>query len=185
MSTIFEAVRDVSCIQAARQLGIQYKMRGNFGWAFCPLHRETGHASMWLSDDRGWTCYGCHKGGDAVKLYQEYLHVSPYEAAKQLAKDAGIVVDSDGKWRSKRPSIKRETIKEYRKRERNNLKTLYAEQDTKCRELANKLGAAAWDNDEFVTALTNRSNIDEQLEILDSMSDMELRELIEERTRHD
>ena len=185
MSTIFEAVRDVSCIQAARQLGIQYKMRGNFGWAFCPLHRETGHASMWLSDDRGWTCYGCHKGGDAVKLYQEYLHISPYEAAKQLAKDAGIVVDSDGKWRSKRPPIKRETVKEYRKRQRENMKMLLAEEDVKCKALADKLGEDAWDNTEFVAALSNKAHLQEQLEKLDALTDFELRELLEGKNKHD
>ncbi len=183
MSTIFEAVSGVSCIQAARMLGIQYKMRGNYGWAFCPLHRETGHASLWLSDDRGWTCYGCHKGGDAVKLYEEYLHIKPYEAAKQLAKDAGIVVDSDGKWRSKRPPIKRETVKDYRRRARDTYKAMRAEQDEICKAKASELGEAAWDDEDFVKALKELASINEKLDKLEALTDFELREILEAKNK--
>lgn len=96
MGALFDALRGVSSIQAAVALGIPLKRQhGSVAWALCPMHGETGHASLFLSDERGWYCYGCHRGGDAVRLYQEYLGLEPVDAARALARDMGIDTEDD------------------------------------------------------------------------------------------
>lgn len=91
--SIFDVCKSVSALDAAERLGIALKRRGNVGWALCPLHGERGHASLcFYSGNKGWYCYGCHKGGDAVRLYQEYLGLDALDAAEQLARDFGLPV---------------------------------------------------------------------------------------------
>ena len=94
--SIFDDVRGVSSLDAAQALGIRVKIRGRRGWALCPFHGETGHASLcFYPDSGGWYCFGCHAGGDAVKLYELYLGEEPLEAARTLAQDFGIPISED------------------------------------------------------------------------------------------
>lgn len=92
---VFDDVRGISALDAARALGIRVQIRGSRGWALCPFHGERGHASLCLYPDSGWYCFGCHAGGDAVRLYEMYLGVTPLEAAQTLAQDFGIPIDCD------------------------------------------------------------------------------------------
>ena len=92
--SIFEDCKSISCVDAAVMLGIPLKRNtGMVAWALCPIHGERGHPSLFLSADRGWYCYGCHRGGDAVRLYQDILGMEPIDAARQCANDFGIQVD--------------------------------------------------------------------------------------------
>ena len=43
--------------------------------------------------DGGWNCFGCYKGGDAVKLYEEFYRSKPVEAARMLAAVFGTEID--------------------------------------------------------------------------------------------
>ena len=150
MGTLFDATRDVSCIQAAMQLGIPLKrQRGDIAWALCPLHGETGHPSMWLSDSRGWYCYGCHRGGDAIRLYQEYLRCTPVEAARALARDAGIDVSEDNSGdRKPRVTVRhlKDALKARRKALIEQTCEAWLKADREITEISAKLGEAAFDD---------------------------------------
>lgn len=89
MNDLFEAVRHVSALEAAERLGWKLRRNGSKHWACCPLHGEKT-ASLCIYDSGTWYCFGCHKGGDAVRLYQELYGLEPYPAAVQLAEDFGI-----------------------------------------------------------------------------------------------
>ena len=92
--SLFDELRGASCVRAAEALGIAMKRKnGGVAWALCPMHGERGHASLFLSDNRGWYCYGCHRGGDAVRLYQEMLGLDALSAARQCARDLGYPCD--------------------------------------------------------------------------------------------
>lgn len=94
--SIFDDCRQVSCVDAAVMLGIPLKKNtGMVAWALCPIHGERGHPSLFLSAHRGWYCYGCHRGGDAVRLYQDVLGMEPLDAARQCANDFGLQVDDE------------------------------------------------------------------------------------------
>ena len=94
---VFDDCRQVSCVDAAIALGIPLKRNtGRNAWALCPIHGERGHPSLFLSADRGWYCYGCHRGGDAVRLYENILGLEPLAAAQRCADDFGIPYDDSG-----------------------------------------------------------------------------------------
>ena len=82
MSVLFDAVRHITAIDAAERAGIPMVRRGSSYWACCPLHGEKTPSLKFYEGDRGWTCFGCHKGGDAIKLYEELYRVEPVEAAR-------------------------------------------------------------------------------------------------------
>jgi len=63
--------------------------------ALCPFHSEKT-PSFFVSPSRGiFKCFGCGKGGDAIKFVADYENVSYVEAAKKLAKRFGIDVPEE------------------------------------------------------------------------------------------
>lgn len=126
--TIFEACREISCVDAAVAMGIRlHKSNGRTAWTLCPIHGERGHPSLFLSADRGWYCYGCHRGGhDAVSLYQAMYGSTPLEAAQRCAADFGLRYD-DGDFD---PNVVNVTARHLRK-------ALHKRRDEVRRELAN------------------------------------------------
>ena len=90
--SVFEQVRQITALEAAERLGLKLKKAGSKHWACCPLHGEKT-ASLCIYGDGTWYCFGCHKGGDAVRLYQEMFGLDAKDAALRLAEDFGIRVD--------------------------------------------------------------------------------------------
>ena len=186
MSALFDVLRDVSSIQAAMCLGIDVKFRGKVAWALCPLHGEKGHASMWLSDERGWYCYGCHKGGDAVRLYEEYLGVEPLEAARQLAHDMGVDVPDDDK-NTLYVNVRhlRDALTEKRKQLIKETSEKYLEADDAIEDLIRNVGQeAAFDDPRFAKLLEERSKLEIKLEVLQDATDSEILQIVKE-TEHE
>lgn len=178
---IFDVCRSVSALEAAYRLGIDVKQRGNAGWALCPLHGERGHASLcFYSGDKGWYCYGCHKGGDAVKLYQEYLGLDALDAARQLAQDFGLQVDDDYE-----PTlhVTAQHLKSALHKRRDALRTRFAnivcDADDYIQRLIHSEGMeAVLDNPQFMLLLNKRAEAQDKLDQLTDADDMELLELI-------
>jgi len=48
----------------------------------CPLHDEKTASFQCYPGGRGWYCFGCHKGGDVIRLVMELEHL-PFPAAMQ------------------------------------------------------------------------------------------------------
>lgn len=187
MGALFDALRGVSSIQAAVALGIPLKrQRGSVAWALCPMHGETGHASLFLSDERGWYCYGCHRGGDAVRLYQEYLGLEPVDAARALARDMGIDTEDDAPGtlyvnarhlsdalKTRRTKLLREAAE------------AYLQTDEAINRMVHSDGAeACWDNPKFHELLKQRGRLETRLDELQTADDAALLEMIKE-AEHD
>lgn len=187
MGALFDALRGVSSIQAAVALGIPLKrQRGSVAWALCPMHGETGHASLFLSDERGWYCYGCHRGGDAVRLYQEYLGLEPVDAARALARDMGIDTEDDAPGtlyvnarhlsdalKTRRTKLLREAAE------------AYLQADEAISRMVHSDGAeACWDNPKFHELLKQRGRLEARLDELQTADDAALLEMIKE-AEHD
>ena len=54
------------------------------GFVCCPLHGEKTPSLKVYNGSRGWHCYGCHKGGDALDFIQMYFGLS-FQAALEKA----------------------------------------------------------------------------------------------------
>ena len=187
MGALFDALRGVSSIQAAVALGIPLKrQRGSVAWALCPMHGETGHASLFLSDERGWYCYGCHRGGDAVRLYQEYLGLEPVDAARALARDMGIATEDDAPGTL---AVNARHLSDALKTRRTKLlreaAEAYLQADEAINRMAHSDGAeACWDNPKFHELLEQRGRLEARLDELQTADDAALLEMIKE-AEHD
>ena len=169
MSALFDAVRHISAADAAERAGIPLVRRGGSMWACCPLHGEKTPSMKFYEGDRGWVCFACHKGGDAVKLYEELYHVEPVEAARMLAAAFGITVDESAPG----PPTKPNPGKRHAERA---AEILFSQRwDAACDEkwrahaALEKLhteGAADWDNPIFIAALRVRALAEERLDAL-------------------
>lgn len=60
------------------------------GFVCCPFHGEKT-ASMKLYDgQRGWYCFGCHKGGDVIDFVREYFSLPFSAALAKINDDFGL-----------------------------------------------------------------------------------------------
>lgn len=169
MNGLFDEVRRVTALDAAERLGWRLKRNGSKYWACCPLHGEKT-ASLCIYDSGTWYCFGCHKGGDTVRLYQELYNLEPYPAAVQIAADFGIPL----------PDKEMPVTREPRKPTAYDLaRALEKKRNDEWSRLCNAYHRAnailaryttpnddAWESKEFITALKARSYADMRLDWL-------------------
>ena len=91
MTSYFDACRGVSSVSAAEHAGLKLRKSGKTFWAHCPFHEDkTASMALYDNPDKGWYCFSCKRGGDAVKLYQALYSIPPAQAAEKLAGDMGL-----------------------------------------------------------------------------------------------
>lgn len=190
MSALFDAVRGVSCISAAEKLGWPLRRHGNRAWARCPFHGERT-ASLCLYDgDRGFYCYGCHTGGDAVRLYAKALNLSPLDAARQLAADFGIATDGVVIPQARKPTIY--DIRYAVTKKRNERYGSLASVSRACTELLMKMANTAktierrdrlWENPRFLEVLMARTRANDELDRLETITLHEMTDYFREVDR--
>lgn len=83
--------------------------KGANHWGLCPFHHEKT-PSFSVSESRQiFHCFGCGKGGGAIRFVMEVENLSFPDAVRKLAEQAGMEVpDSgagEGQWREKRKRI--------------------------------------------------------------------------------
>lgn len=54
------------------------------GFCVCPLHGDRDASLKVYGGERGWTCYGCHKGGDVINLARELYGLKLTDAIRRL-----------------------------------------------------------------------------------------------------
>ena len=66
--------------------------KGSSWWGCCPFHKEKTPSFSVTPDKNMFYCFGCHKGGDAIKFVMEMERLTYPEAITQLAKKYGVEV---------------------------------------------------------------------------------------------
>ena len=79
-----DIVEIVSQYVSLQRVGSQYK-------SLCPFHSEKT-PSFFVTPGKGFKCFGCGKGGDAVKFLMEIEGISYAEAIERLATRYGITI---------------------------------------------------------------------------------------------
>ena len=96
----------VSALDVGEKYGIEVNRAG---FARCPFHaggnERTPSMKVWRGD-RGWHCYGCGKGGDAISLAQGILGISFSEAIRRLDSDFNLGLNIGGGRLSRNEQIK-------------------------------------------------------------------------------
>ena len=188
---VFELLRDVSSVDAAHALGLNLTRKGNKHWTLCPLHSDRKAPSMAIYEGSGgWYCYGCHAGGDAVKLYELVLGMEPIDAAYALAHALGIrVPDRDEAkqqdWRPSPEAARRAALREARQWFNQHYGQIadvghaaFAAASRRCpdpqRAVQRPDGSdprgALWDNKDFVQAVRLLAAAEENLDRLDAIA---------------
>lgn len=160
---LFDALRHISARDAAERAGLILHQRGGKWWTCCPLHGEKTASMAFYEGDRGWTCFGCHRGGDAVRLYAELFHLQPLEAAKALAAAFGISTDERaGPIPKPTPTVfnLRRALERFRAERLAALREARRLADGVCRCRATINGPEAWNDQNFVGALSARAAAD-------------------------
>ena len=190
MSVLFDAVRGVSCIAAAEKLGWPLKRHGNRAWTRCPFHEERTAPLCLYEGDRGFYCFGCHEGGDAVRLYAKALNMVSLDAARQLASDFGVTVVDGPPIRAREPTVQdiRYALFKRRVERYDVLVRAYRKSEAILAELSQKVHTLdemdqLWDNPRFRQALMARTRANEELDRLEAMTLHELTEYFREVTR--
>lgn len=62
------------------------------GFVCCPFHAgdNTGSLKVYSDPSRGWHCFGCGEGGDAIHFAQKWYGTNFCETIQRLAEDFGI-----------------------------------------------------------------------------------------------
>lgn len=84
------------------------------GWCICPFHKDSHPSMLLYPDGRGFYCFSCGAGGDAVSFVARLFGLKNAQAARQLAEDFHIPVDLEGSSYRER----RERMKHYREQKR-------------------------------------------------------------------
>lgn len=182
--SVFDQVRDIPAWQAAEHQGLQLKRSGSRWWACCPLHGEKT-SSLCFYPDGGWYCFGCHKGGDAVSLYQELLDTDALTAAQRLAEDFGISIQENQQPRApSRPKATAYHLMQELERRRGKEWSYLCDGLHRAETILDKYTVpsdAAWDNPEFINALKARTYANQRLDYLAQASYQELAQEYRER----
>ena len=67
------------------------------GFCVCPLHGDRDASLKVYGGERGWTCYGCHKGGDVINMAKELYGVNLSGAIRRLNDEFSLNLPLDEK----------------------------------------------------------------------------------------
>lgn len=179
--SVFDAVRNISARDAAERAGLALQLRGGKAWACCPLHGErTPSLRLYEDAERGFYCFGCHKGGDAVKLYQELYRLEPLDAAKALASAFGIPTDGPAPKPQPTAYNLRRALERWRADRLAKLREARRSADgvARCRAAADG-PEGAWLDENFISAVDTMGAADIEIERLEAATLDELAELME------
>lgn len=88
--SIFTEVKErVTAREVAEFYGLNV---GKNGLACCPFHNDK-HPSMKI--DKFYYCFACGAKGDAINYVSDLYGLKPYEAARKIADDFHMVLESD------------------------------------------------------------------------------------------
>ena len=73
---------------------VQLKKTGRSYKGLCPFHQEKTPSFIVFPDSGNFHCFGCGKGGDAFTFYMGVEHVEFREALQELARRAGVELDT-------------------------------------------------------------------------------------------
>lgn len=185
---LFEQLKEIPASDAAIQCGISLKQKGNKQWACCPLHGEKTE-SMCFYPNGSWYCYGCHKGGDSVTLYQEMYNEDAVDAAKHLAADFGLSIDETSRPKGPSPRLVRyrlqQALEAWRSRQYDKFcRILFTAKAIINQPRSPEDETDPWEDERFCAAIKAREVADFALDILADADTEELAEMYREEAEH-
>ena len=115
--------QSISVARAAERYGIP---RNRAGYAICPFHSE-GTPSLRIYDEpeRGFYCFGCHKGGDVIRFVQLLFSLDFRQAIQRLKTDF-MLISADTET-LRREQCKWEVVRKRKEQEKQRLESDWKE----------------------------------------------------------
>ena len=131
---------------------------------------------MYAEPERGWVCYGCHKGGDTVALYAGLFSLGMADAARKLAAEFGITVPKYGSAKAHtttRPTahMLRRALEKCRNRDYDRMCQAVRKANLILEQFTDE---SAWDDPRFSSALRVREKAELELDWLQKATIAEL-----------
>ena len=82
---IEEVKRSVDLVALIESKGISLKKNGKSYKGLCPFHEDTNPSLSINPNTNLWQCFGCSKGGDAIRFIELYENIGFKEAVTLLA----------------------------------------------------------------------------------------------------
>ncbi len=76
--------KDVDLVALIESKGIQLKKNGKGYKGLCPFHDDSDPSLSVNPTTNLWNCFGCNKGGDAIRFIELFDKVDFKEAVRQL-----------------------------------------------------------------------------------------------------
>lgn len=112
---VFELARITPLVKIIHYYGnIELKHRGRTYVGLCPFH-EDRNPSFVVFPDNHWKCFGCGESGDGADFVALLEGISPFEAAKRICEDFGLLAGACN--RNNLKQVK-ERLKELKKRKK-------------------------------------------------------------------
>lgn len=67
------------------------------GFCVCPMHGDKDASLKVYGGERGWTCYGCHKGGDVINLAKQMYGIGLFDAIRRIDSEFRLNLPLDEK----------------------------------------------------------------------------------------
>lgn len=112
--TIGDTIRErISTRDLCEAVGVKLDRHGN---ALCPFHGDTNKSLKVYKDPRrGWTCFGCHKGGSVIDFAMLWYGITFQQAVVRLDTDFALGLQLGGK---RTPDERREARRKREQRRR-------------------------------------------------------------------
>lgn len=93
-SSTIDAIQNLDIVDIIGKY-VNLKKKGSNWTACCPLHNEKSPSFSVNPQKQIFKCFGCGKGGDAIKFVMEHEKLDFVEAVKQIAKDHRIEIPEE------------------------------------------------------------------------------------------
>ncbi len=90
-----EEIRErVDIVALVQRHGVELKKSGRSYKGLCPFHGEKSPSFYVFPEKKGFKCFGCQAGGDAISFVQRLMGKPFVDTVRDLAKELGIDLDA-------------------------------------------------------------------------------------------
>lgn len=113
---IADVIRErITTTTFCESVGIKLDRHGN---TLCPFHGDTNKSlKVYKDPSRGWTCFGCHKGGSVIDFAMLWYGITFRQAVVRLDADFGMNLPLTHRATSEERRMARKELEERRRME--------------------------------------------------------------------
>jgi DNA primase len=122
-----ESCKNISIVTIAERIGLKLKKIGSQFVTSCPFHKEKT-PSCYLTDGKGFKCFGCNESGGSIKFYQKLCGIDKFkDVILAMASEFSINVEYENDSQSQSQNdVPKKIITQENKTVKNNAKKVVA-----------------------------------------------------------